>query len=88
MSERCVTSADASVMTGAITHNGHPFSCSVLAINHCSDLDEKVADAFQEYLEERGMDKKLAKFIQACMIDKEQREYQLWMANISSFLAK
>lgn len=82
--ERCVTS-DASLgeQTGVTTHNGHPFH----ACNHCSDLDEGVANAFRDYLEERGINDELAKYIQACMTDKEQKEYELWMTNISKFLA-
>ena len=67
---------------GVSTHSGH----SLRACNHCSDLDEGVADAFGEYLEERGINDELAKYIQACMTDKEQKEYELWMTNISKFL--
>ena len=49
-------------------------------------MDEGVANAFSDYLEERGINDELAKYIQACMMDKEQKEYELWMTNISKFL--
>merc|ERR1712084_114652 len=42
------------------------------------DVDEKLQEAFDEYLAELGMNNLLCDFIDAVALDKEQREYIRW----------
>jgi len=52
------------------------------------ELDESVQEEFHKYLEARGIDSTLARFIMETHIDKEQREYTRWLENVSNFVSK
>jgi len=52
------------------------------------DVDEKLQEAFDEYLAEVGMNSELCDFIDACALDKEQREYVRWLKATSKFMAE
>merc|ERR1712073_65191 len=43
------------------------------------DLDDKLQEAFDEYLAELGMNSEICDFIDAMALDKEQREYIRWL---------
>merc|ERR1712151_361235 len=43
------------------------------------DIDEKLQEAFDEYLAELGMSNELCNFVDAVALDKEQREYIRWL---------
>lgn len=53
-----------------------------------NDLDEKLQNAFTEYLEERGVDHKLGAFLVGLCEDKEQREYMNWLEGVAKFVKK
>mmetsp|Transcript_51233 Transcript_51233/g.155124 ORF Transcript_51233/g.155124 Transcript_51233/m.155124 type:complete len:244 (+) Transcript_51233:83-814(+) len=50
------------------------------------DLDDKLQEAFDEYLAELGMGSDICDFVDAMALDKEQREYVRWLANSKKFL--
>mmetsp|Transcript_92980 Transcript_92980/g.184596 ORF Transcript_92980/g.184596 Transcript_92980/m.184596 type:complete len:231 (-) Transcript_92980:52-744(-) len=50
------------------------------------DLDDKLQEAFDEYLAEAGMNNEICDFIDAMALDKEQREYIRWLKITQSFL--
>eukprot|EP00406_Dinophysis_acuminata_P065659 CAMPEP_0179271792 /NCGR_PEP_ID=MMETSP0797-20121207/32164_1 /TAXON_ID=47934 /ORGANISM="Dinophysis acuminata, Strain DAEP01" /LENGTH=275 /DNA_ID=CAMNT_0020980167 /DNA_START=64 /DNA_END=889 /DNA_ORIENTATION=- len=50
------------------------------------DLDDKLQEAFDEYLAEVGMSAEVCDFIDAMATDKEQREYMRWLENTRKFL--
>lgn len=50
------------------------------------DLDEKLQEAFDEYLAELGLNSELCDFIDATALDKEQREYIHWLKVTKDFL--
>eukprot|EP00929_Paragymnodinium_shiwhaense_P004093 TRINITY_DN104821_c0_g1_i1.p1 TRINITY_DN104821_c0_g1~~TRINITY_DN104821_c0_g1_i1.p1 ORF type:complete len:251 (+),score=101.58 TRINITY_DN104821_c0_g1_i1:77-754(+) len=50
------------------------------------DLDDKLQEAFDEYLAELGMSPELCDFVDATATDKEQREYVRWLKNAKKFL--
>jgi len=43
------------------------------------DLDDKLQEAFDEYLAELGLNSEICDFIDAMAVDKEQREYVRWL---------
>ena len=51
-----------------------------------SQLDEKLQQAFVDYLAERGVNEQLGMFIVEYSADKEQREYMGWLEGVHSFL--
>jgi len=51
------------------------------------DIDDKLQEAFDEYLAEVGMNNEICDFIDAMALDKEQREYIRWLNNTKKFLA-
>jgi len=52
------------------------------------DLDEKLQEAFDEYLAELGMSSEVCDFVDAMALDKEQREYVRWLKSTKAFLEK
>merc|ERR1719195_1453800 len=50
------------------------------------DVDEKLQEAFDEYLGEVGMNNEVCDFIDAFAQDKEQREYVRWLKITKKFL--
>jgi len=50
------------------------------------DLDDKLQEAFDEYLAELGMSSEICDFIDAMAIDKEQREYVRWLKTTKACL--
>jgi len=50
------------------------------------DLDDKLQEAFDEYLAELGMSSEICDFIDAMAIDKEQREYVRWLKLVKDFV--
>mmetsp|Transcript_146317 Transcript_146317/g.407594 ORF Transcript_146317/g.407594 Transcript_146317/m.407594 type:complete len:235 (-) Transcript_146317:172-876(-) len=50
------------------------------------DLDDKLQEAFDEYLAELGMSSEVCDFVDAMALDKEQREYVRWLTNAKKFL--
>merc|ERR1719450_8142 len=50
------------------------------------DIDEKLQEAFDEYLAEVGVNNKVCDFIDAAALDKEQREYIRWLKNTKKVL--
>eukprot|EP00448_Togula_jolla_P023208 CAMPEP_0170589792 /NCGR_PEP_ID=MMETSP0224-20130122/11529_1 /TAXON_ID=285029 /ORGANISM="Togula jolla, Strain CCCM 725" /LENGTH=242 /DNA_ID=CAMNT_0010913553 /DNA_START=51 /DNA_END=779 /DNA_ORIENTATION=+ len=51
------------------------------------DLDDKLQEAFDEYLAELGMNSEICDFVDAMALDKEQREYVRWLKLASKFCA-
>jgi len=51
------------------------------------DIDEKLQEAFDEYLAEVGMNNEVCDFIDGSALDKEQREYIRWLKNSKAFLS-
>jgi len=52
------------------------------------DLDDKVQEAFDEYLAELGMSSEVCDFIDAMALDKEQREYVRWLKTTEKFCSE
>jgi len=50
------------------------------------DIDDKLQEAFDEYLAEVGMNNEVCDFIDAMALDKEQREYVRWLRITKEFL--
>merc|ERR1739848_49510 len=50
------------------------------------DLDDKLQEAFDEYLSELGMSTEVCDFVDAMALDKEQREYVRWRKTSMAFL--
>jgi len=50
------------------------------------DIDDKLQEAFDEYLAESGMDNDVCDFIDTMAADKEQREYVRWLQISQKFL--
>jgi complement component 1 Q subcomponent-binding protein len=50
------------------------------------DLDDKLQEAFDEYLAEVGMSSDVCDFIDAMAVDKEQREYVRWLKNTAAVM--
>jgi len=68
--------ASAEEKENASSYNGPDFE----------DLDDKLQEAFDEYLAELGMSSEICDFIDAMAIDKEQREYVRWLKTTKVFL--
>ncbi|KAG7192669.1 Mitochondrial acidic protein mam33 [Scheffersomyces spartinae] len=51
-----------------------------------SDLDESLQVAFEEYLEERGINEELAEFVISYSEVKEEKEYRNWLGEVNNFL--
>lgn len=51
-----------------------------------TELDDKLQTAFVDYLEERGVNAELGRFIVDYAEDKEQREYMTWLGGVEKFL--
>lgn len=51
-----------------------------------SELDQKLQQAFTTYLEERGVNAELGRFVMDFSEDKEQREYMHWLQGVQKFL--
>lgn len=51
-----------------------------------SELDENLQDLFHQYLEERGCDASLGKFLELYLDHKEQKEYMNWLAEVQTFV--
>merc|ERR1712048_461186 len=49
------------------------------------DLDDKLQEAFDEYLAELGVSTEVCDFVDAMAVDKEQREYVRWLKNCKTF---
>lgn len=49
------------------------------------DVDDKLQEAFDEYLAEVGMSNEICDFIDAVALDKEQREYIRWLKLVKKF---
>ncbi|KAF8820469.1 glycoprotein [Cardiosporidium cionae] len=50
------------------------------------DLDDALQETLDEWLSSLGIDTELCNFIDACSVDKEQREYIHWLKNVSKFI--
>jgi len=50
------------------------------------DIDDKLQEAFDEYLAEAGMNNEVCDFIDAMALDKEQREYIRWLKIADQFI--
>lgn len=53
-----------------------------------SDLDENLQKAFHKYLEIRGIKPSTTNFLHEYMINKDSREYLLWLRNLKNFIEK
>ena len=53
---------------------------------HYSSLDPELQAAFTHYLRERGVDQDLAQFVCSAVGDKEEQEYQRWLADVAAFV--
>ncbi|XP_042510060.1 uncharacterized protein At2g39795, mitochondrial-like [Macadamia integrifolia] len=52
------------------------------------DLDENLQKAFHKYLEIRGIKPSTTNFLHEYMINKDSREYFLWLKNLKKFVEK
>eukprot|EP01018_Ginkgo_biloba_P026047 Gb_00756 [translate_table: standard] len=52
------------------------------------DLEENLQEAFNEYLEVRGIDGNLSNFLHQYMLSKNQKEYLQWLQIVKSFMEK
>ena len=50
------------------------------------DLEDKLQEAFDEYLGELGVDNEIFDFIDATAVDKEHREYMRWLENMKKLM--
>ncbi|XP_042386643.1 uncharacterized protein At2g39795, mitochondrial-like [Zingiber officinale] len=53
-----------------------------------SDLDENLQKSFHKYLEIRGISPLTTNFLHEYMINKDSREYLLWLKNLKQFIQK
>ncbi|PSS34521.1 Mitochondrial glycoprotein [Actinidia chinensis var. chinensis] len=51
-----------------------------------SDLDENLQKAFHKYLEIRGIKPSATNFLHEYMINKDSREYTMWLKNLKKFV--
>ncbi len=51
-----------------------------------TELDDKLQTAFIDYLEERGVNAELGRYIVDYAEDKEQREYMKWLEGVKNFV--
>ncbi|XP_043715575.1 uncharacterized protein At2g39795, mitochondrial-like [Telopea speciosissima] len=52
------------------------------------DLDENLQKAFHKYLEIRGIKPSTTNFLHEYMINKDSREYLMWLKNLKKFIEK
>lgn len=52
----------------------------------CRDLDENLQKAFHKYLEIRGISPSTTNFLHEYMINKDSREYLIWMKDLKKFI--
>eukprot|EP00921_Rhytidocystis_pertsovi_P005315 GHVQ01009181.1.p1 GENE.GHVQ01009181.1~~GHVQ01009181.1.p1 ORF type:complete len:261 (-),score=60.44 GHVQ01009181.1:3144-3926(-) len=52
------------------------------------DLDDKLQEALDEWLESLGVNSEMCDFIDAVAVDKEQKEYMHWLKSCASVLEK
>lgn len=69
--------ADQDAKNSVSSYNGPEFE----------DLDDTLQSSFDEWLASLGVDSELCDFIDACSIDKEQREYMVWLKGLERFLS-
>uniref|UniRef100_A0A3B0MU36 Mitochondrial matrix family protein, putative n=1 Tax=Theileria annulata TaxID=5874 RepID=A0A3B0MU36_THEAN len=69
--------ADQEAKNSVSSYNGPEFE----------DLDDTLQSSFDEWLASLGVDSELCDFIDACSIDKEQREYMVWLKGLEKFLS-
>ena len=62
------------------------FPSLLLCVQVFSELDDKLQQAFTTYLEERGVNAELGRFVMDFSEDKEQREYMHWLQGVQKFL--
>ncbi|XP_061366064.1 uncharacterized protein At2g39795, mitochondrial-like [Gastrolobium bilobum] len=53
-----------------------------------TDLDENLQKAFHKYLEIRGIKPSTTNFLQEYMINKDSKEYLMWLENLKYFIEK
>ncbi|XP_010256793.1 PREDICTED: uncharacterized protein At2g39795, mitochondrial-like [Nelumbo nucifera] len=53
-----------------------------------SDLDENLQKAFHKYLEIRGVKPSTTNFLHEYMINKDSKEYLMWLKNLKKFIEK
>ena len=51
-----------------------------------STLDERIQGSITEYLEGFGINEHLAAFVECMSLDKDQRLYMAWLANLKDFI--
>jgi hypothetical protein len=49
-------------------------------------LDERIQTSLTEYLEGFGVNEHLAAFVECMSLDKDQRLYMQWLANLKKFI--
>ena len=49
-------------------------------------LDERIQTSMTEYLEGFGVNEHLAAFVECMSLDKDQRLYMQWLANLKKFI--
>lgn len=52
----------------------------------CRDLDEILQKALHKYLEERGIKGSLFGFLHSYMMNKDEKEYLVWLKNMKEFI--
>ncbi|XP_022947778.1 uncharacterized protein At2g39795, mitochondrial-like isoform X1 [Cucurbita moschata] len=52
------------------------------------DLDENLQKAFHKYLEIRGIKPSTTNFLHEYMVNKDSREYSMWLKNLKNFVEK
>eukprot|EP00892_Ulva_mutabilis_P005755 jgi/Ulvmu1/3551/UM166_0005.1 len=52
-----------------------------------AELDEKLQDAFKEFVVARGIDANLGQYICRLVYDKEQEDYVTWLRKVKTFLS-
>ncbi|KAK2644735.1 hypothetical protein Ddye_019930 [Dipteronia dyeriana] len=52
------------------------------------ELDDDLQDSLYEFLEERGIDEKLAEFLHEYMVNKDKTEFIRWMETVKSYIEK
>ena len=53
-----------------------------------STLDERIQTALTEYLGGYGVDEHLCAFVECVTLDKDQRLYMKWLANLKQFVSQ
>ena len=59
-----------------------------LLVSICRELDDELQDSLYDFLEERGIDDKLAEFLHAYMRYKDKNEYLRWMESMKTYIQK